>query len=146
VQVSTLLLDELRTTLDQDFTVSKRINLVHVYPKLYLHNDPSGTFTLTVKEGSTTLSSNTFTMAAIKSGASLNDNEFHTGFFQVTLTNPVVLNKDVTYTIEISASGYTFSESSYLGWEKEWDDYTNTFSVSITGEDQSPFAYRLWGY
>ncbi len=144
--MSTILLDELRTTLDQDFTVSKRFNLVHIYPKLYLHNDPSGVFTLSIKESGVILSSNTFTLADIKSGAGFNDNEYHTGFFQVTLNNPVVLNKNITYTIEISASGYTFSESSYLGWEKEWDNYTNTFSVSITGEDQSPFAYRLWSY
>ena len=144
--MSTIFLDELRSTLSQDFTVNKRINLVHIYPKLYFHNDPAGTFTIAIKEGLTTLSSNTFTSDSMKADAALNDNEYHTGFFQVTLTDAVVLNTEITYTIELSSSSYTFSESAFLGWEKEWDDYTNTFTTSIIADHDNPFAYRIWGY
>ena len=144
--MSTLLVEPLEgTPLTQEFTLkSQRLNLTAIRPRLYLHNDPTGTFTLNLKYNGNIISSADFTVADIKSGASYNDNEYHHGFIKLDMG--AVLNLGFTYQLELTSSGYTFAESSYLGWIKEFENQTNTFSTSVTTIDEYPFGYQLWGY
>jgi hypothetical protein len=105
------------------------LHLTAVRPWLLLYNDPPGTFTLTLKDGSDTLDSKDFTVAELKAGAGFNDNEYHKGFFKIDLN--AILHHDRTYTLELTSSGYSFSGTSYLGWIKEFERSTNSFSDSI---------------
>lgn len=133
------------TTLIQEFKIKRnRLNLTAVRPWLYLHNDPAGTFTLTLKDGANILDSSDFTVSDLKNGAGLNDNEYHKGFFKIDLR--ATLQHDRLYSLELSSSGYSFSGSSYLGWIKEFENLTNSFSESIWTFHQKPFGYQLWGY
>jgi len=144
--MTVIVVDELKTTLSQELTVLKRIDVESIRLKLYFHNDPPGTFTVKLKEGATELSSKSITLAEIKSSASWLDNEYHWGMILFNLDNNVPVQKDVTYTIELSASGYSFNESSYVGWIKEHEDETNTFTKTTGTDFNNPFSYQLWGY
>jgi len=133
------------TPLTQTFKINQnRLHLKAIRPWLYLHNDPSGTFTINVKDGSDLLDSVDFTINDLKVGASLNDNEYHKSFFKFDFD--VILNHDRDYTIELDSSGYTYSGSSYLGWIKEFENLTNSFDETIWTFQQKPFGYQLWGY
>jgi|DEB0MinimDraft_6_1074348.scaffolds.fasta_scaffold09455_3 hypothetical protein len=144
--MSTLLVEPLQgTPLTQDFEIKgNRLNLTAIRPRLYMHNDPTGTFTLNLKYSGNVIATADFTMAEIKAGASYNDNEYHHGFIKIDIG--AVLNIGATYTLELTSSGYTFSEASYLGWIKEFENQTNSFSESVTTLDEYPFGYQLWGY
>jgi hypothetical protein len=144
--MTTLVLDELRTTLEQNFTTVEREQVYAIRPNLYLHNDPVGTFILSIKQGSTTLGSTTLTLAEIKTGAGFADNQYHHGVFRFLFSTPVVLQARTEYTIELSSSGYTFSESSFIGWVKEFENLKNTFTDSISNDYENPFSFEKFSY
>jgi len=132
------------TPLVQEFKIKRnRLRIKAIRPWLYLHDDPAGTFTLTLKDGSNALDSHDFTVDDLRLGAGFADNQFHHGYFNLPIE--AVLNHDQTYTMELSASGYTFG-SSYLGWIKEFESLKNSFDDPIWTYHQNPFGYELWGY
>ena len=144
--MTTLVVEPLKAVdLVQEFELKvTRLNLTAVRPYLYLHNDPVGTFTLNIKYSGNIIATADFTMAEIKSNATYNDNEFHHGFVKIDIG--AVLNLGVKYEMELTSSGYTFSESSYLGWVKEYENLTNSLSVSVSDFSENPLSFQLWGY
>lgn len=133
------------TPLIQEFKIKRnRLHLEGIRPWLYLHNDPAGTFTLTLKDGANILDSVDFTVSDLKNGAGFADNQYHKGYFDLRLN--AILHHDRLYTLELSSSGYAFAGSSYLGWIKEFENLTNSFNEIIWTFNQKPFGYQLWGY
>lgn len=146
--MTTLLLNPLEAvTLSQEFTVEKRLIIKAVRPYLYFHNDPAGTFTISVKQGVTTLASFSQSMATILAGASWTAGQYHHAFIKFEFTNPLILNEE-TYTIELSSSGYTYNASSYLGWIKEYEFPTNVVSPvpPVGASTDYPYSFQIWSY
>lgn len=139
--------ETLRTTaLIQEFTIDQyRLNLFAVRPLLLLYNDPVGTFTLSLKDAGNIIAETDFDMDYLKSNAGFLDDQYHYGFFKIPMQ--AVLHKNINYTLELSSSGYTFDGSSYIGWIKEFEDITNTFTDdTIWSYREKPFGYQLWGH
>lgn len=141
-----LLIEELRNTLSQEFTISlnKRRQVYAVRPRLYMHNAPSGTFTVKIKDGATELASRDFTSTELKSLLNTANNYAH-GFFKLDFDEPVPL-KNGTYQVELSASGYTFSESAYLAWVKDHDNVFHEIDGTVDGDEDKPLTFELWTY
>jgi len=143
--MTTLVVEELKTTLSQSFTynLNRRSIIAAVRPYIFMYNSPSGTFTLSLKEGATTHASKTFTSADIKSDLSTSDNYAHL-WKALEFSNPIYLSKG-TYTLELSHSGYSFSESSYLGWIKEHENiFNNTSDLTGVSVFDYPFSYQIF--
>jgi len=123
--VSTLIVEELQTTLEQTITFNNwgRFQLEGMALYLYMHNAPAGTFTVSVKDGATTLVSKDFTSAEIKTDLSTSDNYAYL-WKPIELDNTSPLRTQ-NYTVEISSSGYTYSSGSYLGWIKPYENVYN---------------------
>lgn len=102
---------------------------------------------MTFKQGTTTLASRSLTMAQIISGASWTAGQYHHAFIKFDLSSPLILNEE-DYVIELSSSGYSFSELSYVGWVKEYDFPTNeVLPVPPTGASTDyPYSFQLWSY
>lgn len=138
--MTTLATTELITTLDQNITYTgeKPIHIQGLKMRLVWFDSPVGTFTVSFKSGSETLASKSFTVADIKTDLSTTDDygyiykgiEFGTAF-------PIVSG---TYTVELSSSGYTYSESSFLGWVKDHED---SFISEGVNESRSLLIYTL---
>jgi len=144
--MSTLIVDDLITTLTQEITLDEKAIIAAIRPKLVISNDPAGTFTLSVKQGSTTLVSKSYTMAEIKTNCGFADNEHHLGFFKFEFDDVVVLHPG-TYNIELSASGYTFNSNAFVAWEREYLGPTNTnLSEEIISDYQRPLSLQIWSY
>jgi len=146
--MSTLLIDELRTSLEQDFSVTSRNEVAAIRPRLYFQNDPTGTFTISIYEGVTLLGSSSLTMTEILANTGWSAGQYHYGRIRFSFDLPVILQHGVSYTIKLTSSGYTFSEASYLGWCKSWDNLINTFvdEATITDDLERAFDYELWNY
>ena len=143
--MTTLVVDELKTTLTQSFTVdlNRRYTIAAVRPYLYMHNSPAGTFTFSVKDsGANTIASKTFTSAEIKSDLSTSDNYCHL-WKALVFTNPLQLSKG-SYSLVISSSGYTFAESSYLAWVKEYENIFNTTDGANDTDFNNPMSFQLF--
>ena len=114
--MSKLLVDELITTLSQSITFNNSDNILIKGLKLRLAfvDNPSGTFTVSFKRDSETLASKSFDMTDIKSELSTVNNNGHI-YKGIEFDNPFPIDQGA-YNVELSHSGYTFSESSFLAW------------------------------
>lgn len=138
-----LVVDELKGTLSQTVTIAsrKRFLVEAVRPYIYMHNAPAGTFTLSVKSGATTLVSKDFTSTEIKSDLSTTDNYAHL-WKALTFNEPLQLESG-EYELELSSSGYTFSNSSYLGWVKEHESRFNETTGTELSDLYGPYSYQF---
>jgi hypothetical protein len=122
--MTTLVTSELVTTLNQEVTYSldQPIYIYGLKMLVVMFNNPAGTFTVAFRNGTTVLSSKTFTSASIKTALDTSNNYAY--YFQpIEFDTPFLIERG-TYNIHLSSSGYTFNSSSFLGWCK---DYENNF-------------------
>ena len=138
------IIEELKTTLGQDFTISlnRVYQMAGVSIGLVLFNDPAGTFTVSIKSGSATLESKSFTAAQVISALESTDG-YMWGRVSLEFDQPLKLRKG-TYTIELSSSGYTFGESAYLGWIRPHENIWTRLTYTPTGDLNKPLDYRLF--
>lgn len=142
-------LDDLNTTLSQDITIIRDRRVTAVAPKLHFFNNPAGTFTITVKRGAATVGSKSMTMAEINTLVAAQEGvaeDYKVGYFSFIFNGPIRLSKNITYTLILSTSGYTFSGASSVAWVKEYLNATNQIEAAPTPENDLwlPFSYRLW--
>jgi hypothetical protein len=146
--VSTLIVEELETgsTLSQEITleIQERVLIGSISPYLFMQNAPAGTFTFTLTKSGTTVFSKTFTSADIKTALNTSHNYAHV-FYPIVPTSPTMIEKGV-YSMSLSASGYTFLESSYLGWCRQFEDLNNEVSYNAPFVWNNPLAYRMKTY
>jgi hypothetical protein len=143
--VTTLVVEELKTTLSQTFTLNnnRRYSLYAIKPHLYMHNAPAGTFTFKIKNGATELISVDFTSADIKSDLSTSDNYAHI-LKGLLLNSPVQLDGATSYTLELSASGYTYGTSSYMGWVKNHENIFFDIDGTPENDFNNPHTFFLY--
>jgi len=141
--VTKLVIDELHSTLSQTFTLYKngRSTIEAIRPYIYMHNAPAGIFTLSIKSGGTALISKTFTSAEIKTDLSTTDNYAHL-WKAIVFDNPSQFENG-EYELELSSSGYTYSDSSHLGWIREHENLINEISGTPVSDIENPRAFQL---
>jgi len=118
--MSYIVTEELIGTLTQTITLTydRVYHIAGVKIKLLMYNTPSGTFTLSIKQGATTLSTATFTSADIKTDLSTTDDY---AYLYKALNFSLPLKKG-SYDLVLSSSGYTYDASSFLGWIKSHEN------------------------
>jgi len=141
--MTVLLVEELKTTLEQDFTLagSRVYQISALRPFVCMYAAPSGTFTFSIKNGSNVLGSLSFTSADIQSD--LNTSNTYAYLHKaLEFTNDIPLRAG-TYTLEMSASGYTYSPDSFISWVKNNDLF---FEVdgTISNDTNNPHSFELW--
>lgn len=141
-----LVVDELRTTLSQEITYSlnKRVSIAAISIYVYMHNSPSGTFTLSVKSGATTVASQDFTATELKTNLSTSDDYLYM-WKPIQFDDAIQLEKGV-YTLELSSSGYTYSSSSWIGWIKEHENLFIPSYGDLDNFSMYPLSYRIYQY
>lgn len=136
-----LLVEPLRTTITYNGDATGRILARNIRPRIYKAGSPAGTLTLTVKQSGDTLGTASLTLAAIETGIGSSD-YFH-GVINFAFSQDVVINKGA-FTVELSASGYTFSESAHYGWIADFEDPVNALEGSVNNVTDKPFSFEIW--
>lgn len=141
-----LVVHELITTLSQPFTVNDQttLKLKGIRPYLYNHNNPAGIFTLALKYAGNVVDSNTFTSLDLKNALATTNNYMHLFYRIYFEKNPAIHSGD--YELELSSTGYTFDEDSYLGWVSMHEDLINNITYTPTDDRENPLSFQLWGY
>lgn len=137
--MSTLVVDRLTTTLTQDIELGlqKRYQLNGAHLYIYIHNAPAGTFTVSVKDGATTLVSQSFTSADFQADLETTD-VYAYGWKPITFSNTPL--KNGVYSVELSASGYSYSGSSYIGWIRPYYDAFIETTAAPENDTENPFG------
>lgn len=145
--MSTLLIQRLETELSQElsYNLSDRCQIGAFIPYLYMHNAPSGTFTIELlNSDNDIIMSQDFDSADIKASLSTSNNYAHV-FYPIVPSNPIQIEYG-TYTIKLSASGYSPSESSYLGWIQQHENIQNVMDYVPSYDTENSLAIRIKEY
>lgn len=126
------------SNLNQTFTAPRDCNIVAVRPHILRYGLPSGNLQLSIEEvGGSSLASTTLTISSIASA-----NYFH-GYVKFDIV--VGLRKGVEYRVKLEGvSGYTFSESNYIGWCNGFDLKKYKASYQQTNSMDAPLDFELW--
>lgn len=133
-----LVVHELQATeLSQSYTPERNVIVHAIRPHLYKHNAPAGTLKLQIYNGVTLVGeSDPVTIASISTA-----NYFH-GYVRFDLS--CGLKRDTAYTFKLVGSGYTFSESAYVGWCGGFD--LGKYPATYTPESllKYPLDLEVW--
>ena len=108
-----------------------------------MYNAPSGTFTVNFKSGATTLATQSFTSADIKTDLSTTDN--YAWLYKAISFPNLLAVKRGSYDIELTSSGYTYSAISFIGWVKSHENIFNDREdafVDFTTNPQDVLIYE----
>lgn len=148
--MSYLLVDELgmsgSTTMPYQVfknTSGRAIHIVHIRPHIYKHLAPSGSFYLEVQnyDGVKIAASNALTAAEISA-----DDYYH-GYIRFDLNlslPPSTTDTSSWYRLQLKSTGYSFSESAYIGWCVNFEDYDLDVDYTIAGNLDRPFGVQFW--
>jgi hypothetical protein len=116
-----LVVNELRSLVEQEIQVGEEnLNVSAIRPHLYRHNFPSGSIKIQVLDASKTLmkESDLISISDLDIAEETGLNFFH-GYIRFLVNVP--LKAETNYWIRLVGSGYTFSESAYVGWCNDYD-------------------------
>lgn len=137
--------EELITTLIQPHRQLISQNIAGIKPYLLAASPSITSVTFEIIQGAVTLFSKTLTFAEIKAMGSTSYDNWH-GF--VTFANDDGLYlQEGDYEIKMSATGYTYSSSNFIGWCKDIVcTIGNTYGTAPTNYTMNPYSYRLIEY
>lgn len=124
------------TTTQQKITVGdENLYLYAIRPHLYRHNHPSGSLKLQILDASQVLlkESETLAISLLDIPAATNLDFFH-GYIRFLVSYGLAANTD--YYIRLVGSGYSYSDSAFVGWCNDFDlrkvtaDYTPSTGLS----------------
>lgn len=143
--MSTVVVDELITTLDQPISVFRPISLAAIKPYIFAASPLIESITFSILKDGVALFTQSHLFEDLKAALNTSDDNFH-GFFPFYTEGTIYLPPG-DYVIRMSASGYTFSSTNFVGWCK---DYLRYFG-KITGEipthySMFPYSFRLLEY
>lgn len=145
--MSTLLVQRLETELTQElrYNLSDRCQIGALIPYLYMHNSPAGTFAIDLlNSDDEIIISQEFDCDDIKAALETSNNYAHV-FYPIIPTNPIQIEYGL-YTIKLSATGYTPSDSSYLGWIQQFENIQNVMDYVPVNDAQNSLAIRIKEY
>jgi len=139
-----LAVSELVNTLTQEFTYTKQSRCIvdSIRPYLYIHNNPSGTFYFDIIQSGTTIATSSFTSSTLYSALSTTDLYAHL-FYKLTFDKDFILNKG-TYTIKMRHTGYSYLDSSFIGWVHMHDDPINDYTYNAVVDNQLPLTFEIY--
>lgn len=129
---------ELITVLQQEITPTKNISVEAIRPHILKYGNPAGSLIVNLKDtnGKLIKASTAVTIASISAS-----NYFH-GMVRFYLSAP--LKSGVTYIIELSASGYSYAASDWIGWCNDFDLRVVDPDFSPAGGTSAPLHLELW--
>jgi hypothetical protein len=144
--MSQFLIEELETSHEQVFTATKRINVAAITPWIYKHLSPAGTFTMEITQGSTTWTSTGVTSADIEANSDATPTNYFHGYYRFDFSGPIVINPG-SFTVRLNSSGYTFSESAYIGWVKPHENKLVEEGYTLApGSQSNAFGFIIYKY
>lgn len=127
--------------LEQKILVGTRpINIVALRPHIYKHLNPAGSLKLQLRDASGTLLKESDAVT-IQSITDASGDYFH-GYVKFTLEAGLL--PETTYRLRLSTTGYSHSESAYIGWCRDFD--LQKYDADFTPESgvSSALGVEIW--
>ncbi len=134
-----LIVHELQTSLTQNLTTNKIIQVVAVRPHIYRHNMPIGTLKVEIRTAGNVLVATSESIDISDIGAEA----FFHGYVRFSVS--AFLDKDTEYKfLLVGEDGYSFDESAYIGWCNGFDLGKYTPAVEPISSFHYPLDLEVW--
>lgn len=140
--MSRLIVDELITSLVQEFKVKTPMTLAAIRPWIYCHDNPVGNFSLSLYRDGNLLKSFSFNTTELKTALNVTEPYFH-GRYAIP-TTPFFLNRG-TYELRFTASGYIYEENKFIGWCKDINPNCDVYGPN-DNYTSNPYSFTLIEY
>jgi len=129
---------------EQVLTLEKDILINAIRPYIYKHNSPAGTIRMAIWKNAAEIAYGELTSTEMENlDDDLANFDFAHGHMRFDLNRFVRLRKG-EYTIKMSSTGYTFSESAYFGWVKAHEDIRYSINGVSQNAFENPYTVELW--
>lgn len=105
---------------------------------------PIGTFTLEMTGPNGVVISESFSSNDIKNAIGTTDNYAHV-FYPIIPIDPVQIESG-SFTIKLTSSGYSPTESAFIGWVQQHENIQNEMSYIPADDTSNTFAIRFKSY
>ena len=141
--MSTVMYQPLTTELSEIIRIENygRHHIASICPYIFINGNPSGQFKFQILEQSTTIFEHIFTAQDVLNVMGTLNNYAHV-FFPIVPENPLYL-KNGNYTLKLSATGYSFSTNSHIGWCQQFENVQNEMDYIPTNDVENPLAFRI---
>lgn len=129
---------ELDTELFQAITPSQNTFVEAIRIHLYRHNAPAGSLSVRIADtnGRSIAVSDTVAISSIPSG------NFYHGYIRFLIQ--CSLKKSEQYRVYLNSSGYSFSESAYIGWCNDFDLRKYPTAYTPSSALAAPLDLEVW--
>lgn len=136
-----LLAQSLYTELNQvvRFSLEGTYIVGSIAPYIAMVNNPSGTFTFSILKNSEVIYSSNFTSADIKTKLNTTNNHAHI-YYPFT---PNIKIKKGLYTFRLSASSYSPTSTSFLGWIQQHENIQVPMDYTPSGDWDNSLTFRI---
>jgi len=137
--MSTLITDSLGMAFEQEFRTLRPIRCEGFKLWMYNHNKPMGNFKLKLIQGMRTIKEWDFTSDSMQASFGGTEPYFHV--YLSFLTESFILSG--TYKLEVTHTGYTPTDLSFIGWNKDFDGvFGKSYPTEVEFTDY-PYAFRI---
>lgn len=134
----TLVVNELITPISQELVPTRAVNVYALRPHLYKHGSPAGSLTMTICDQSDNVLATSETIDI----ADLDAATYFHGYIRFLISCNLL--EGVYYKFKLNSTGYSFSESAYVGWCSDYD--LSKYGVSYTPASSltCPMDIEVW--
>jgi hypothetical protein len=132
---------ELETELKQKFRAVDNVNMYGVRLHLYRHLLPVGSLFVELRNSNNVLikTSEVIDIADIPQ----TEDYFH-GYIRFLISHP--LREGLEYFLALKSTGYSFSESAFIGWCNDFDLRRVRSNYAPNAGISAPLGFELWAY
>jgi hypothetical protein len=133
-----LIVHELLSTLEQTVTCHRDTVCKHIRPYLYKHLNASGSVKVQVLDANGQLCAESNSINIVDISAS---NYYH-GFIRFDID--FMLKKNFNYIIRLVGTGYSFTESNYIGWVANHENKVYSEDYVLSNGAGSSLTLQVW--
>ncbi len=145
--MSKIIVQPLISTIEQTVSIWETHNVARIMLGVYKSLNPTGSFKVEIIDSdSLVIASKTQTIVEMQTAGSTElSSDYYHGFISWIFDRPVFMVAG-TYTIKLSATDYTYSESTHIAWMKDWDNKVTNNSGTATTDFKEPYITRFYSY
>lgn len=136
--MSVLLVEELKTTLQQEVIPESTQLIRAVRIDLLKYGNPSGSLKVTIKDQH----NNTVASSSLIAISSISPELYYHGFIRFDLS--AHLKANTTYSVILSSQGYIFSDSQYIAWKRDYSHQGYNLVADNSNGFESAFSLEFW--
>lgn len=139
-----IVVEPLKSSLEQTFNAKKRTQIHSISAWIYKHLSPAGAFKIEIwQAGAKLTESDPVTSSDIETNTNSTNLNYYHGYYRFLFSGAAFVNEG-DFILKLVQTGYTYSDSAYLGWVKPHESITVDLDYTPVDAKENPFGVQIW--